>query len=180
MFICFEKGVDCIKPAEWMLAAEELFYEKGYKIVEIANIIGRSRQTITKYLKATPNFALEKEKRKKESKERKREQNKRWAKDNPDKKKQCNENWIKRNPEKHKNYRHRESNGYADTELLRLDHDRAVRELSGSVRNSRSIINEMDYYISAYIISGKDYIRRNETEQGALVPTVGLPKYVRA
>ena len=160
-----------------MTIAEKLFYEQGYKIVEIANTLGKTRQTISNYLQKTPSYIEEKERRKEKTKERKKEQNKRWASENPEKKKEATLNWIRSNPEKHNSYRKRQTDNYGDTEMLRRDHEIAVKELEHSIRRARPIRSEMDYYISAYKTSREHYIRKDKTDCGAVIPYC-LPKYV--
>lgn len=161
-----------------MSKAEELFYRNGCSIVDIAKQIGKTRQTIANHLKTTLGYQEEKEKRKLLSKERKRQQNRKWAADNPEKKKQATTNWINKNPDRHKSYRKRESNDYVESEILRREHDMAVKEL-GSRSSAKSIIGEFDYYRSAYNQSTRGFSRRNETVSGALIPYSGLPKYIK-
>lgn len=171
IFIGSKKGGDMLM-AQWMSDAERLFYNEGYRIIQISELLGMTRQTIANHLKKTSGYIAEKAKRKEETRERKKEQNREWAKNNPEKKSKSSQNWINKN-------RGRKKSELTDFELLQIDHIRAVRELSQSLSSHKSIRNEMCYYRSAYKQGKSGYRRINVTENGALVPIAGMPKYVK-
>ncbi len=67
-----------ISMKEWQKAAEHLYFTEHKKIVEVAEIIGVTRQTVSRYLKSCPGWVKEQEARKHESAVRRKRQKERW------------------------------------------------------------------------------------------------------
>ena len=63
---------------KWQKTAEYLYFTEHKKIVEVAEIIGVTRQSVSCYLKRCPDWNLEQEKRKYESAARRKKQKERW------------------------------------------------------------------------------------------------------
>lgn len=63
---------------EWQKTARELFFEEHKKIGEIAEIVQRSRKTVSAFLNSLDATAEEKERRKEKSKEARKQYQRRW------------------------------------------------------------------------------------------------------
>ena len=65
---------------EWQRQAFELYFEKHMKINCIAASIGKTRQTVSSFLRLQPEWSREQELRKAESAKRRKEQKAFWEK----------------------------------------------------------------------------------------------------
>ena len=67
-----------MKKLDWKEKVHKLYFEEHKKINEIAEIIGKSRKTISKYLNSLSGIKTEKEDRKKNTKEKRKIYQRRW------------------------------------------------------------------------------------------------------
>lgn len=63
---------------EWQKEVNKLYFEEHKRINEIAEIIGKSRKTISKYLNSLSGIKMEKQNRKNITKEKRKIYQRRW------------------------------------------------------------------------------------------------------
>lgn len=67
-----------MKKLDWKEKVHKLYFEEHKKINEIAELIGKSRKTISKYLNSLSGIKMEKQNRKNISKEKRKLYQRRW------------------------------------------------------------------------------------------------------
>lgn len=67
-----------MKKLDWKKEVHKLYFEEHKRINEIAEIIGKSRKTISKYLNSLSGIKMEKQNRKNISKEKRKLYQRRW------------------------------------------------------------------------------------------------------
>lgn len=67
-----------MKNLDWKKEVHKLYFEEHKRINEIAEIIGKSRKTISKYLNSLSGIKMEKQNRKNISKEKRKLYQRRW------------------------------------------------------------------------------------------------------
>ena len=63
---------------DWREDAKRLYYEEHLKIVTVSDLVGKSRQTVSSYLQALPEWENEQEYRRLESNKRRKRQKRFW------------------------------------------------------------------------------------------------------
>lgn len=94
-----------MKQTDWKNEASKLFFEQGKSLVEIAELAGVSRKTLSFYLQSFPGYAEERERRKEENSRRRKEYQREWDR-------------------KHRRY------SMVNAETMRREHDTAALILS--------------------------------------------------
>ena len=141
----------------WHDLALTLFYDEGFKVVEIAEKIGKTKQAVSKFLsnQNPEEYEKEKNRRKKLSKEREKERKRNW---------------------KRENFKTAEED--IDYALLRVQHDNDVGLLSTRSNPPAIAMWKSGYIRSAYEQKGSGLRLRERTDSGAVIPSCGLPKRI--
>lgn len=67
-----------MKKLDWKKEVHKLYFEQHKKINEVAEIVGKSRKTVSKYLNSLSGIKMEKEDRKKNTKKKRKIYQRRW------------------------------------------------------------------------------------------------------
>lgn len=62
----------------WQQEARHLYFEQHLKIITVSEMVGKTRQTVSSYLKSCPEWDCETEYRKLESQKRRKNQKRFW------------------------------------------------------------------------------------------------------
>lgn len=155
----------------WRERAIDLYYNQKKDIPDIIRLLGEDKANVSRVIRDHDykTYCEEKERRrelKRQIKHKEKEEAKKERKRKHEK--------LKAEPKRKTN-----SNGTMK-EVLQQVHDQDVKILSrNDRRGGPGILQSMDYYRSAYEYSNNTYIRKEKTQNQALVPTT-LPRVVNA
>ena len=76
------EGSDAMKKTDWKQEAASLFFRQGKSLVEIADLTGVSRKTLSFYLQTLPGYTAERERRKQENRRKRKEYQREWDRKN--------------------------------------------------------------------------------------------------
>ncbi len=76
------EGSDAMKKTDWKQEAASLFFGQGKSLVEIADLTGVSRKTLSFYLQTLPGYTAERERRKQENRRKRKEYQREWDRKN--------------------------------------------------------------------------------------------------
>lgn len=71
-----------MKQTDWKNEAAQLFFGQGKSLVDIADLTGVSRKTLSFYLQTLPGYTAERERRKEENKRKRKEYQREWDRKN--------------------------------------------------------------------------------------------------